>query len=146
MVELVEPLQEQPLDNDTCDADQNWRDDQRRPVAEAGILQDEIGGKRAHHVLGAVAEIDDVEHAEDDGQPQAEQRVKRAVDQADQQLSEQRLRRNAEDLEHARVPLAEKGGPEPALHLLSDQLLTSGQPLSFGSRKASLAGMVAFRL
>ena len=91
MVKLVQPLQEQPLDDDTGNADQNWRDDQRRPVAKTGILQDEIGSKGAHHVLGAVAEIDYIEHAEDDGQSQAEQRVERAVDQADQQLPEQRL-------------------------------------------------------
>ena len=128
MVELVEPLQEQTLDDDAGDADQDGRDDQRRPIAEAGVLQDEIGGKRAHHVLGAVAEIDDVEHAEDDGQPQAEQRVKRAVDQADQQLSEQRLRRNAEDLEHGRVPLAEKGGRSPPFIIIrsaADQRATA---------------------
>jgi hypothetical protein len=34
--------------------------------------------------LGAVREIDDVEHAENDGEPKTEQRVKRAVDQPDQ--------------------------------------------------------------
>ena len=68
------------------------RDDQRRPIAEAGILQQQIGGEGAHHVLGAVAEIDDVEHAEDHGQAQAQQRIERAVDQPDQELAEQRLR------------------------------------------------------
>ena len=46
-------------------------------------------------------EIDDVEHAEDDGKPEAQQRVERAVDQPEQELPEQRLRRNAEDFEHA---------------------------------------------
>src|SRR5262249_46574144 len=81
-------------------------------------LQQQIGSKGAHHVLGAVAEIDDVEHAENDGQSQAQQRVKRTVDQADQQLPEQRLRRDAEDFKHANVPLAEKGaGQSPPLVL-----------------------------
>src|SRR4029077_2314934 len=42
-----------------------------------------------------------VEHAENDGEPEAEQRVERAVDQAEQELPEQCLRRYAEDLEHA---------------------------------------------
>jgi hypothetical protein len=38
-----------------------------------------------------MGEVDDVEHAEDDGKPKAQQCVKRAVDQAKQQLPEQRL-------------------------------------------------------
>ena len=38
--------------------------------------------------------------AEDDGQPERQQRVERAVDQAEQQLAEQRLRRYANQLEH----------------------------------------------
>ena len=67
MIELVEPLQEQPLDDNTGDADKNGRDDQRGPVAEAGILQKKVSSKGAHHVLGAVAEIDDVEHSENNG-------------------------------------------------------------------------------
>ena len=33
-----------------------------------------------------MGEIDDVEHAEDHGKPETEQRVERAVDQSDQQL------------------------------------------------------------
>ena len=71
------------------------------PIIQAEILQQQIGGKRTHHVLRAVGEIDDVEHAENDGKAEAQQRVERAVDQTDQQLAEQRLRRNAENLEHA---------------------------------------------
>ena len=85
-------------------ADQNRRDDQRRPIIDPEILQQQIGGERAHHVLRAVGEIDDVEHAENDGEPEAQQRVERAVDQAEQQLAEQRLRRNAENFEHAASP------------------------------------------
>ena len=53
-----------------------------------------------------MGEVDDVEHAEDDGKAEAQQRVERAVDQADQQLAEQRRRRNAEDLGHAPSPLS----------------------------------------
>jgi len=41
-----------------------------------------------------------VEHAEDDGEPQTEHRVKRAVDESDQQLAEQGLRADAEQFEH----------------------------------------------
>src|SRR5262249_19519819 len=53
-----------------------------------------------HHVLGAVGEIDDVEHSEDDRKPEAQQCIERAVDQADQELAEQRRGRDAEDFEH----------------------------------------------
>ena len=112
MVELVEPLQEQSLDDHAGDADQHRRDDQRRPIADAGILQQQIGGEGAHHVLGAVAEIDDVEHAEDHGKAEAQQRVERAVDQPDQELSEQRVRRDAKNFKHANAPSGGKGGPQ----------------------------------
>ncbi len=54
-------------------------------------MQQEIGDERAHHVERAVGEIDDVEHAEDDGEAEAQQRVERAVDQPDQQLPEELL-------------------------------------------------------
>jgi hypothetical protein len=100
MVELVKPLQHRALDDDADRTDQDRRDDQRRPVAESGILQDQIGGERTQHVLRAVREIDDVEHAENDGETETEQRVERTIDQPEQQLPEQRLRWNAEDFEH----------------------------------------------
>src|SRR6201999_2281196 len=103
MVELIEPLQEQPLDDDAGDPDDEGSDHDRPPVAYPGILQQEERRKGAEHVLGAVGEVDDVEHAEDDGEAEAEQRVERAVDQPKQQLSEQRLGGDAEDLEHVRL-------------------------------------------
>ena len=68
-------------------ADDDRRDDQRGPIVHAGVLQQQERRERAHHVLGAVREIDDVEHAEDDGEPEAQQRVERAVDQPEQQLA-----------------------------------------------------------
>ena len=40
-----------------------------------------------------MGEIDDVEHAEDDGKPETEQRVERAVDQSDQKLCVESLHR-----------------------------------------------------
>src|SRR5690242_6216614 len=63
-------------------------------------MQDQIGREGAHHVLGAVAEVDDVQHSKDHGKAQTQKRVERAIDQADQQLPEQRLRGDAENLEH----------------------------------------------
>ncbi len=105
-IELAQMFEKKPLDHDAGRTDQNRRDHQRRPVIQPDILQQQIGRKGAHHVLGAVGEIDDVEHAENDGKAEAQQRIERAVDQAEQQLPEQRLRGNAENLEHGRYPPA----------------------------------------
>src|SRR6202041_2324610 len=105
-IELAQMLQAEALDQDAGGADQKRRDDQRRPVVDAEILQQQIGREGAHHVLSAVGEIDDVEHAENDRKPEAEQRIERAVDQAEQKLPEQGLRRYAENLEHAPSPIA----------------------------------------
>ncbi len=56
-----------------------------------GHVQQEIGAERAHHIERAMGEIDDVEHAEDHGEPETQQRVERAVDQSDQKLGVERL-------------------------------------------------------
>ena len=100
MVELIEPLQKQPLDDDAGDPHRDGGDDDRPPITYPRILQQEERRERAQHVLGAVGEVDDVEHAEDDGKPQAEQRVERAVDEPDEQLPEQGLGADAEQFEH----------------------------------------------
>ncbi len=88
-------------------ADQDRRDHQRRPITEPAILQQEERAEGAHHVLGAVREIDDVEHAEDHGEAETQHGVERAVDQPDQELAEQGLRRYAENFEH--------GCPDPSI-------------------------------
>ena len=67
------------------------------PVVDAEFGQAKVGHKGAQHVLGAVGEVDDVQQAENHGQAQREQCVKRAVDQPDQQLPEQGLRGYAKD-------------------------------------------------
>ena len=93
-------LEKKPLDDDAGRADQDRRHHQRFPIADAEILQHQIGGEGAHHVLRPVGEVDDVKHAENDREPEAQERVERAVDQAEQQLTEQRLRGDTENLEH----------------------------------------------
>ena len=55
------------------------------------MVQQEPGAEGAHHVLGAVREVDDVEQAEDDREAEAQHRVERAVDQPEQELAEQGL-------------------------------------------------------
>src|SRR5581483_12186198 len=97
MVESVKPLQKAAFDEDAENADDQRRDDQRRPIADARIKEEEIGRERPQHVLGAMGEVDDVEHAENDGESETEQRVKRSVDQPDEKLTKKRRRRNAED-------------------------------------------------
>ena len=111
------------------------------------MLQQQIGRERAHHVLGAVREVDDVEHAEDDGEAEAQQRVERAVDQPDQQLAEQRLRGNAEDFEHGyrrTVNMSSAAEHEVREPGRSDHVLASAMgPGSRdpGMRRRRLAGM-----
>jgi hypothetical protein len=83
VIKFLQTFQEQPLDNDAGRADQNRHDDERCPIIESEILQQHIGDERAHHILRAVGEIDDIEHAENDGKPKTEQRIERAVDQAE---------------------------------------------------------------
>ncbi len=67
---------------------QQRHDQQRPPVVQAQVLHQPPGDEGAQHVLRAVGKVDDVQQAKNDGQPQAQQRVKRAIDQADQQLTD----------------------------------------------------------
>ncbi len=97
MVELVQALEHAALDHDRQRADQQRRQHQRQPVVDAQVVQSEPGTEGAEHVLGAMGEVDDVEQAEDDGQSQAQHGIEGAVDQAQQQLAEKGLRRDAED-------------------------------------------------
>src|SRR5690606_41495083 len=53
-----------------------------------------------------VGEIDHVQHAEDDGQAEAQQRIERAVDEPQKKLTEESLRRDAEQLEHLKCSSA----------------------------------------
>jgi hypothetical protein len=101
VIELVQACEHRPFDDDTENADGNRREQKRPPVAEAEVLQQEPCAESSHHVLRAVSKVDDVEQPEDHGEPERKHRVKRPVDQPDQELAEQRLRRDAEDFSHA---------------------------------------------
>ena len=105
MIELVQPLQEHPLDQDAGDADDDRCEDERRPVSDAEEIEHQIGDDGAKHVLRAVRKIDDVEHAEDHGKPEAQQSIERAVDQPDDELTEQGHSRYAVDRGHGRTLL-----------------------------------------
>ena len=86
-IEAGEPLEEQALDDRPDRADDQRREDEGEPIIEARVLKQEISGEGPHHVERAVGEIDDRQHAEDDREPEAQQRIERAVDEADQQLA-----------------------------------------------------------
>jgi hypothetical protein len=111
MVELIEALERRALEHDAGESHGDRCDEERPPVSEPQPLQDEVRRERAHHVLGTVREVDDVEQPEDDRESEAQHRVERAVDQPDQQLPEQRLRRNPED-RHATSGLRQKTMPD----------------------------------
>ena len=104
-------------------ADDQRREDQRRPIADAEIGEQHPGHEGAHHVLRAMGEIDDVEKAEDDGQPKAQHGVKRAVDQPEQELAVKARRRDAEHCRHEDAP----DHLRCARHLPQVGYLTSGQ-------------------
>ena len=110
MIELIEPLQKKAFDDDPRDPDQHGSKYQRPPVAQMRILQQKERGEGAQHVLGAMREIDNVEHAKDDGEAKAEQRVERAVDQPNKQLPEQGLGADAEYFKHGVQPIALPSG------------------------------------
>ena len=88
-----------------------------------------------------MGEIDDVQHAENDREPEAQQGVEGPVDQAHQKLGEERLRADVEHLESAPGsdrPLQRGGGVS--------YFLRSAQVLLSSGVKASFAGIVAISL
>ena len=99
-IEPVQVPQEQPFDDDAEEPDRQRREEQRRPVVDAEILQAEEGGERPQRVEGAVGEVDHAHQAEDHRQPETQQRVERAVHQPEHQLAEDDGDRNAEDFAH----------------------------------------------
>src|SRR5574343_1851027 len=104
VVELVESAQHQAFDQHPDDADDQRRGDQRHPVVDAEAGQRDPGDKGPHHVLRTMAEIDDVQQAEDDRQPEAENGVERAVDQPNQQLAAQQRGRDSENFHEGLRP------------------------------------------
>ena len=84
MVEASEALQHGALQRRAQRPDQQGDQDQRQPVIDIQHIQQEIGAEGAHHVEGAMGEIDDVQHAENDREPEAQQGVEGPVDQAHQ--------------------------------------------------------------
>src|SRR5215203_5401008 len=148
MVEAGQPLQHGPLKYHAEDADYDGSDQQRPPISDAGQMQEEIGAERAHHVERAMGEIDDVEHAEDHGEPETKQRVERSVDQSHQKLGVKSLHRFRTQSRLGRgIALGRErwpAGTAPAGGRC--YFFTSGQALSESGRKAWSPGVVPIRL
>ena len=70
MVELVDATQEYEFKCQPRKANDDRRNEQGRPVANSKMGQQQPRAKGAHHILGAVRDIDDVEETEDDGEPE----------------------------------------------------------------------------
>src|SRR4051812_46809796 len=100
MIETVKPLEHGALEDNTNRPDGQRHEHERGPVIDAEISEPHPGEERAHHVLRAVREIDDVEQPEDNRQTEREDGVERTVDEPDQQLREQTLNGYSENFGH----------------------------------------------
>jgi hypothetical protein len=98
VIELVQMPKQQPLDQDAEDADEQRRHKQHQPIINAKIGQAHPRKHRSHHVESAMRKVDDVQQAKNDRQSERQHRVKRAIDQPEQQLAQQRRQRTAEYL------------------------------------------------
>src|SRR5258705_11328221 len=93
----------------------------------------------AHHVLRAVREVDDVEQAENHCQAETQHGVERAVDEPDQELAIQGLRRDAEKFKHQNLRDARREKKDvtlapPASRLSSLVLLLKQRTLALRDR------------
>jgi hypothetical protein len=102
----------------------------------------------AHHVLGAVGEVDDVEEPEDHREAEAQRGVEGAVDEPEQELPEEGRRGDAQDLRHCGwAGSGAAGWAEPLSPAgAAAEAWTNGQPPSSSGRKAWSPGIVASSL
>ena len=87
---VVEPADQQPLGQHADAADDDRREDHRRPAEQLHQRQRQVGAQREE---GAVREIDDAEQPEDDREPDRDQHVQAAENEAACRLRE-------EDVQH----------------------------------------------
>ena len=97
MIELVEAAQHGPLDDDPEYGYDEWRQPQHHPVIQPEIVHPHPGSEGAHHVERAMREVDDIEQAKDDRQPERQHGVEGAIDEPQQELGHHHLVRYAEN-------------------------------------------------
>jgi len=132
VVEPIDVAQQRALDRDPDGADDDRRQDKRRPITEPEGVQQKPRAERAQHVLRAMGEVDDVEKTEDHRQPKAQHRVKRAVDQPDQELGEHRRRRGDRKVN----PIKHRFSTSPLPRLASSSTSGADTALSAQTRRS----------
>lgn len=80
VIKVVEMAQEQAFDDDPEHPDDEGSEDERGPIADPDILQQQPGHESPQHVEGAVGKIDDVQQPEDQRQAQAEHGIEGPID------------------------------------------------------------------
>ncbi|MNT35490.1 hypothetical protein D3C72_1715200 [compost metagenome] len=89
MVELVDPAQQQALDQHPKQAHHQRRQHQHPPIVDAEVVHRHPGHQGARHEQRPVGEVDDVEQAKDHGQAETEDGVERPIDQPQKELAQQ---------------------------------------------------------
>ena len=100
MVFMGDGPHQEALHQNAQEAHHQRHHNQRHPVVHAEIAQCHPGEEGAQHVHRPLGEVDDLQQAEDDGQPQAEQGIEGPVDQAHEQLPEQGKQVDSEKSRH----------------------------------------------
>ena len=108
---MIDPPQQHHLDDHADHRDDQRRGDDAAPEAErAGeALGQREGDIGAEHVEGAVGEIDDPRHAEDDRQARRDQKQRRRAGKAGQELDDSRRPSAVRVCESPRPALAGRG-------------------------------------
>src|SRR5690606_31418097 len=108
-------------------------------------FQQKESDEGAEHILSAMGEVDDVEHAENDGKAEAQHGIKGAVYEADQELAEKGLDRDSEDHRHVRLNSQDIVQQRHALIELGDRkagsdaaVLHQVEPVCDAPRKAEI--------
>ncbi|KAG1376874.1 hypothetical protein G6F59_018223 [Rhizopus arrhizus] len=130
MVHAIGARDQQALRHDGKHRHDQRHQHKRRPVVHAQVVQQHPGQERARRVLRAMGEVDDVQQAENHRQADREQGVERTVDQAKQQLAEQRRGRHSENFEHRHSPLRRPGGARSGQDRGALHPPTAGRPRS----------------
>src|SRR5215469_9503847 len=142
MIKPSNVAQQQMLDRNAEDADRDRRKDERCPITNAQRVQQKPRAKGTEHILRAMREIDDVQQPKDHRQAEAQHRVKRTVDESDEELGKQRRRRRYREIERV-----EHAAPSPPAFTWCAQDSSCAYPLTRGhwlgpwSLKASSPGI-----
>ena len=100
MVLAGDPPEQKIFDQYADRSDQKWRDKKRDPVIDAESVKEDDGGHGAQHVHGTMGKVNYLEQAKDNCQPEAQERIKRAINDPDQKLTSQHGKGDTENHGH----------------------------------------------